>query len=444
MEDLFKQFRDNLENRPEPKLEERDWQDMQARLKLNARTRPTAFAWWWMVVPFMLLMTGSNAFFFWQWKNAEQQVTSLRLRHDTVFHTRVVYTTDTVYRTRVIRERVVEYQNTYRPGRSNILAGAGELSVSENKKGLIDKQISKGEDLSTGQKVKIDLLHSKVQNVETSNNAAGIQSQHRGNNDLTTISTKGELAKGKQPIQQYIKPLPIAGINEVKYPKKVLNLAYHGIANPPKKYKKSFADHLYMARPKGYQVGLSSGLAHPYARGVDFKSGYSIGGHGVVEFSPSLRLCADAAYFETLFLTDRMGDDIGVPMVAPPSDEYLFLQAEVPQPFFQYSLGMQYLFRSKHRIKPFVGLGLGAISLLPYDVIYEFKNTTLGVEWNLDQTIHRQGLITNFLVLPVGLEYGISRHWNAQVQATYRYNWKETGVRSPDMFGIQGVLNYRF
>ncbi|MFN0216620.1 MAG: outer membrane beta-barrel protein [Saprospiraceae bacterium] len=397
MEDLFKQFRDNLENRPEPKFEEQDWRDMQARLKRDARTGTTAFTWWWMAVPFMLLLTGSNAFFFWQWKKAVKQVSNLEFRHDTVFHTRIVYTTDTVYRTRVIRERVVDYQNTYTPGRSNLLFGANEFSVSEKKKGLIDNLIS-----------------------------------------------KGELTEANQPIQQDLRLLPIDAIHRVNYPKNNLYLAYYSPTIPPKKYKRSFADHLYTARPKGYQVGLSGGFAHPYGRGVDFKSGYSIGGHGAIEFSPSLRLWADAAYFKTLFFTDRMGDEIGVPMVAAPSSEYLFLKAEVPQPFFQYSLGMQYLFYSKHKLKPFVGLGFGAISLLPYDVTYEFENTTLGVEWNLDQEIHRQGLITNFLVLPVGLEYGLSKHWNAQVQATYRYNWKETGIRSPDMFGIQGGLNYRF
>ena len=30
MDDLFKQFRDNLESRPDPAFEERDWKDMQA------------------------------------------------------------------------------------------------------------------------------------------------------------------------------------------------------------------------------------------------------------------------------------------------------------------------------------------------------------------------------------------------------------------------------
>lgn len=111
MEDMFKQFRDNLENRPEPAFEARDWHDMQARLDQNRH--PVAFTWWWVALPFLLLLTGSNAFFIWQWKKAKQQVSTLEIRRDTVFHTRVVYTTDTIYRTRVVRERVTEYQTTY-------------------------------------------------------------------------------------------------------------------------------------------------------------------------------------------------------------------------------------------------------------------------------------------------------------------------------------------
>lgn len=405
MEDFFKQFRDNLENRPEPKLEERDWQDMQARLERSGPKRPAAFVWWWMAVPFMLLLTGSNAFFFWQWKKTEQQVSSLELRHDTVFHTRVVYTTDTIFRTRVIRERVVEYQTANASGRFNLFKEVNEM-----------------------------------QNSASDKDDATIQIQKLGNGDLTNRP----VAVSGVGIKQDLTPLPIEGIQSVKFPGKNLSLPYFSTSIPARKYKKSFSDHLYSLQPKGYQIGVSSGLAHPYGHGVDFKSGYSIGLYGALEFSPNLRLWIDAAYFKTQFLTDRMGNDIGVPQEAPPSTDYIFLQAEVPQPFVQYSAGMQYLFRSKHRLKPFVGLGLGAISLLTYDVVYEFKNPTLGVEWNLDVPIHQKGLISNFLVLPVGLEYGFSKHWNAQIQATYRYNWKDTGVRSPDMLGIQGGLNYRF
>jgi hypothetical protein len=95
-------------------------------------------------------------------------------------------------------------------------------------------------------------------------------------------------------------------------------------------------------------------------------------------------------------------------------------------------------------LKPYVGIGIGAISLLPYDVIYEFNNTALNVEWNLDKTVYRNELITNFLVFPAGLEYRFSKHWNGQFQLVYRYNWKGSGVQSPNMLGIQGGLNYRF
>ena len=397
-----------------------------------------------MAVPFMLLLTGSNAFFFWQWKKAEQQVSSLEIRRDTVFHTRVVYTTDTIYRIRVIREKVVEYQTAYTSRQSDFLIGGNELSVSANGTGLVNKQFSGLEDALTGQKGQVDPLHSRAEDLETDKEAATTQNQQSGNGDPTNRPPNGGQGLADQSIEQNTTPLHTDGIHAVEYPRKTFDLPYFKVSLTAKKHRKTFYDHLSTARPKGYQVGISSGMAYPFGRGVDFKSGYSIGGHGALEFSPNLRLWVEAAYFKTLFLTNRMGADLGVPPEAPPSNDYVFLQAEVPQPFVQYTAGMQYLFRSKHRLKPYVGLGLGAISLLTYDVVYEFKNSTLGVEWNLDVPIHQKGLISNFLVLPVGLEYGFSKHWNAQIQANYRYNWKETGMRSPDMFGIQGGLNYRF
>ncbi len=306
MEDFFKQFRDNLEGRPEPEFEERDWQDMQARLEGDGLKRPAGFAWWWMAVPFMFLLTASNAFFFWQWRKADKQVSSLELRHDTVFHTRVVYTTDTIYRTRVIRERVVEYPIAYTQRRSNVL---------ENASGL--RNLGIGKDLKSGE------------------NYADSLNQNSGNGNVTQILPKGEQAKEDQPIEQNTSPLPLKGIHSVKFPQRTLDLAYCQASIPAQKRKKSLADHLYTVRPKGCQLGASGGLAYPFEVGVDFKSGYSVGVHGALEFSQSLRLWADAAYFKTLFLTDRMGYDIGVPPEAPPSNDYVFLQAEVPQPFVQ-------------------------------------------------------------------------------------------------------------
>ncbi|MBC7776812.1 MAG: hypothetical protein H7246_15365 [Phycisphaerae bacterium] len=421
MEDLFKEFRDNLDRRPEPAFEEHDWQDMQARLERDGRKHPAAFAWWWMAVPFMLLLTGSNAFFFWQWKRAEQQASTLEIRRDTVFHTRVVYSTDTIYRTRVVREKVVEYQPFYAQNQADLFDTKNGLEFLVVNPSMQADNLQVPENLQLPESFKLS--------------GSSFENKLSGSSGQTTKSER---------LAQNIVFLPPGDMPPLQFHRRPIKLPDYSVFVPVKKHQKSFSDHLYNARPKGYQAGISGGLAYPFGGGVDFKSGYSTGLHAALEFSPNLRLWADAVYFNTLYLSDRMGEDIGVPIEGPPSNDYIFLQAEVPQPFFQYSAGMQYLFHSKHRLKPLVGLGFGAISLLPYDVVYEFENTSLGLEWNLDKTVHQQGLVSNFLVLPLGVEYGLSKHWNGQIQARYRYNWKGAGVQSPNMLGIQGGLNYRF
>ena len=444
MEDLFKQFRDNLESRPDPAFEEHDWKDMQARLERDGLNRPTIFSWWWVAVPFMLLMTGTNSFFFWQWKKAEKQFSTLEIKRDTVFHTQVIHTTDTVYRTRIVRERVVEYKTSYAQERSDAFGRTGSLGNPRKGGELNESRKKEMGNAPLAQNAGTEQFIPNTQKVGADEAISGIQNVKTGNADLASVPAKADETVEDQPTLQNTTPLPLGGIHPVEYRRKPLKLTYCDALLPAKKHRKSISDHLYAARPKGFQLGASGGFAYPFGSGLDFKSGYSIGLHTAVEFTPNLRLWVDAAYYKTLFVTDRMGDGKGVPIEAAPSNEYIFLQAEVQQPFLQYSAGMQYLFQTKHRVKPFVGLGLGTISLLPYDVIYEFKNTTLNVEWDLEKTINRQGVITNFLVLPVGLEYGFSKHWNAQLQATYRYNWKGTGVQSPNMLGIQGGLNYRF
>ena len=55
MDDFFKQFRENLENRPEPVAEERETgRDMDRRLDQLA-TKAGSPAWWW-ALPFLVLL----------------------------------------------------------------------------------------------------------------------------------------------------------------------------------------------------------------------------------------------------------------------------------------------------------------------------------------------------------------------------------------------------
>src|SRR5262245_18424900 len=104
MEDFLRRFRENLERRPEPAFEERDWEDLHGRLDRHGKKRRPAAAWWWVVLPFLLLSSGPTAFFYHKMKEARRQIDAMAMKRDTVFLTRTISRADTIYRTRILRE----------------------------------------------------------------------------------------------------------------------------------------------------------------------------------------------------------------------------------------------------------------------------------------------------------------------------------------------------
>ncbi len=109
MDDFFKQFKENLDARPEPSFEEKDWRKLSNRLDRQAGKRPLPVVWWWAALPLALLLLGANVLFFSELKDARQKIAALEMHRDTVYLTKVVYLTDTVYQTRIVRQTVVEY-----------------------------------------------------------------------------------------------------------------------------------------------------------------------------------------------------------------------------------------------------------------------------------------------------------------------------------------------
>lgn len=412
MDDFFKQFRKNLERRTEPVFEERDWLDMQKRLDRADNKRPAGFAWWLLAIPALLILGASNFLFYVKIQQANQKISLLETRKDTVFHTRVVYIRDTVFQIQVIRENqenglyegITSFQNSY----SAQMHSGRELFPSDHQLQTTLPDPYRLEE-------RINTLDHTAQD---------------------TVITK------KQAANENIKALPTIGLSP--FPASLPVLPEISVAPRDIQHKKTFRQLIHPVRPKTFQLGITGGWAIPFNKDLSAQKGYSAGAEAVIGFSPNFSIWADAAYYNVRFETDEMDETKGIPVVSPPSDAFIFVKAEAPQPSFQFSIGMQYLFQGKNSLKPFVGVGYSAVSLLPYEVIYEFKDEALGVEWNYDKEITRHELLNNFLVFRGGLEYQILKHWNAKIQANYRFNLGETGFFTPKMFGIQGGFYHSF
>ena len=416
-------FRDNLANRPEPAFDPNDWEKLQTRLDQQGGNRFAAFSWWWMLCPFLLLLVGTNVCFLFELKNANAKIADWELKSESVIHNRVVYIRDTIYRTRVLQEIVYVQAKVG----NQVDVDQEETFPKEDFSALASKSNEKTTLFKTVHSFQPETLPfsstplPKDSSLITQSNESPKDNPHLSLNKIP-------YAKAEDQMVSPLRPNPLPEIT---------------IEAPLIRPIKTLRQQLYALRPKGYQLGSSGAWATPLDSKFDKKSGYSLGFKAAIDFSSQLSLWADASFLNIQQVSYRMGQDLGIPVVSPPSDAYTFSKAEVPQSYLQYSLGVQYLFHSKTKVKPMFGLGYGFVKALPKDIIYEFNDQTTGVQWDYGYEVPgSQGLI-DFVSLSAGLQYPLSRKWNFVLNANYRTNLGRRGGQAPKLFGIQSGMNLR-
>ena len=192
------------------------------------------------------------------------------------------------------------------------------------------------------------------------------------------------------------------------------------------KKQKRLAQQLYKMRPKGLSIGLNGGWTIPVNEGLYNESGYRYGLDAYIHFSPKFRMWGAVDYLKIKFESDRMDESIGIPVIVPP-DNFQFEVADVPQPSVQYSVGLQYILNAEKKWNPYIGVGYAAVSMLPYEIVYEFENEVTQVEWAFEEKINNYTLIDNFVLFQLGLEHCINDKWSWHLKSAYRTNLNKEG-----------------
>ena len=416
MDNFFKQFKRNLENRPEPVYEGRLWDRLEKDMDEREK-KPRGGLFWWLAIPGVLLL-GMNVFLFAKLNNTNQRMSSLELQRDTVVQTKVIYKTDTIYKTIIQKEKTIRY-----------------ASNTDSKNTVPNFRFPAYE---------FDIVHPIALDKQFSGISSSAYADTREHPFLNPYSKLQLGVVNDAPhhllLQKAVNILPGSEIGLLDIPIPRIDSEVEIVE---KKFKKTLRYHVARLQPRGFAVGLNGGWALPVNQGLFNKNGYQIGLTGSVDFSSDLRMWIDASYLNIRFETGRMDEAIGVPVIQPPTDEFVFEAAEAPQPSIQYSVGMQYLFNSKNKWKPFVGIGYGAVSLLPYEVTYDFENPNTNFEWIFEEQVNNRELITDFLFLQLGLDCEINKSWFWQFKTGYRTNLESKGFKSPRLMSIQAGINYR-
>jgi hypothetical protein len=417
MDDLFKNIKDNLENRPEPPFDERAWLDMERRLDRKPWNGAALFAW---ALPLALAaLFLSNIFFFKKLNEANEKISNIELRADTIYQTNYIYKFDTVYIQKVETEYVVMTQQPrvdFYPIQSSYINNSPAYAQQSIWRHANQKPMTFAE---------LQYMF------------ADDQFKKEG----TSLTDKNQY---QENIGLHASPFLTSNYSLLNAESEEVKLSYLDVPAEQKKKKRPFQKLGANLQPTGFQLGVIAGLAYPQHTNVAETRGYGFGVHGAMAFSKNIRIWAEASYYKLEFKSNEMGSSLGIPEVEVP-DDYEFVEASVYQPFYQYVFGLQYIFYTRKKWNPYFGVGYTFASMRPYEVSYDFEHLIDDdVELSIEEKNSRNDIIWNMFLLNGGIEGQLSKHIGLQFEAYYRWNGNKTGLLVTDILGVRGKLLYNF
>ena len=438
MDNFFDDLKNNLDNRPEPDMQESDWLAMQDKMKQEDQPKRGVAGWWWMsllLIPLLL----SNAWMFVRMEKTEALVEKLELQKDTIYQERIIYKTDTVY-------QLVAPANPSNPIASNEIPSSKYPIFSQNKFSNINSLLannflskkSLASPISFSDKndlAQTFLRHSYNQSTALTNNNTFTKNK----NDLLTNPDN-------QPSSNIsnIPSLNSKGLITTLDLSQLADIQEIDITFKDKKWQNRLRKIAHTMQPKSFLIGASGGFAYPTNLNLDNREGYIMGVALATDFSKNLRMWMDISYLRLRLKTSNLNNAYGIPTIPLPEPNYIFQKASADQNNFQYSLGMQYSFDVNKKWKPYIGLGYTAAIIQSYEIEYEYTDAILGGEIIFPKEINNQATIQNLWLAKTGIEYQFSKKWYGQIEGYYRGSWNENVDLIPNITGINTRLFYKF
>lgn len=428
MKDFFDQFRENLAGRPEPEFDLRDWQKLEARLDESPAKRHFALPFlWWIALPLGLLLLGANISFWFEIRQAHQAIEKMESRRDTVYVSKVIHYTDTVFVTRVLRQNVVEYSP---------------------KDVFLKQSVGVGHRMDSGLTNRSRTNHSHV--ATETQRGEGTEKKDPAS-EKTSIRAFAKMPAEAPLIADSLayKGLPDM-VDTISIRQATIHVTPDSMADSGQLSQKDMPEgkpltkRLPDLRPKGFSLFATGALAMPPIQGEGARLGWSAGLGYELEFSKKLRLWADVNFQQNRLELARMDAAIGVPPIVPPDDDLKFVVATAAQGFTQFSAGMTHVFRPEAPWRPMLGAGWGIRFTSPYDLTYEFENEGLNISWKFESEVPPAEKRRQFALLRGGIEHTFSLHWRMQIGCGLRSDFASGGIRKVRFTGIQLGLGRTF
>lgn len=451
MDEFYQQFKDNLANRPEPPFDPTAWTKLEK--KMNRIGSPVfAFNGRLAAIPLLLLLLGSNAFLFLQWRQTSEQISEFQLQKDTIVQKQVIYQTDTIYQTRTIYQSLPNYStstelgiNLRKPGYTNAIPS----SVANFSNAFLSHdELSPTANYSNY----LSSLRTVATKSKTPEIAANLENDRSpvSKDQTKESSTKQEFFPFLNiPIEQFqtLRPSPLAyEINARLQPTKV-----EIIPREPRPQKRSILELASKFKPSGIHFGPVVGKETLLEAKHRNPSGYSLGLSAQIDFESNFQLWINLSRTKLQLKESTADGFLGLNLLSAPLEDYILDQIEAFPVYWSYSLGMQYSFDVKkdeytfRNWRPLIGIGVNLINLNSYNAEYEFMHAVEQLKVETIKEIAPGGLSGSFLSPRLGFQYDWSKHMTIQLSGDYRFAFdKNNNLGVNNLFEVKLGAFYQF
>lgn len=429
MEEFYQQIKDNLNNRPPVSFEESAWEEMNQKLDQHSppqKKRGGGF-WFWPLLlggAALALLLGSNAYLFYQVRQLSNASSETIYHRDTIYQTSILYQTDTVYQTKVIyQQTTIKSAPVSKPNTTTLFSNYFSSVLSPQ-----------GSYATTLAPPAPPWQNQGLHAFAKWNNPL----HHAPNKALDKSSADNE----RFPFAPF-SPLPQAPIDpladfwDLSFPEDIIPVEPYRRKRPGRALAQAL-------KPRTLHAGLSTGFALAIRPKTAGQKSFNFSLEGALGFSSGMRLFANATFLQQNYKVDEMGDDIRVPVLMPPSDDFSLKYVEISGPALQYFAGLEYLFNRQQKWQPLLGLAYGASSVWNQEWKYEFENDT-GTEFEEIQNFSTVQSLTDFLLFRAGTAYRLNDQFNLRLQGNYRYPYRQNRTSNFSGFlSIDGGVYYDF
>lgn len=222
---------------------------------------------------------------------------------------------------------------------------------------------------------------------------------------------------------------------------------HESITKEEKKPTEPFSEKLIDAlRPKFFKVGVNIGWLYANSKGLMHEGGFLYNLSGEIGLSRHWNVLANLGMGQLHYKAHTPEAILGTPdFPMLPSMEHHLTEMDVTgQKIHQFALGLRYTFAQPGKPRPFLGLGWGGQTLLPFSIEYEIQHEPTGTiqKGVLEVTARTQ--MRNILSLSGGIEMPLSPRFDLSLEGFYQRQWKKQSGIAPDMLGIQAGINWLF